>query len=124
MAGAHSDPLTHPEVAQGGVLRYIAGFISTTALMGAALVVTLRHDQPYETYLGLVGGLALLALVSQAVLYYGLDISRSQIWKSVALMLTMPLFIITVGLTVWMFQSLDQRTMLMPQTMEQPTLLQ
>jgi len=66
----------------------------------------------------------LLALVSQAVLYYGLDISRSQIWKSVALMLTMPLFIITVGLTVWMFQSLDQRTMLMPQTLEQPTLLQ
>ncbi|HTQ70555.1 MAG TPA: hypothetical protein VMH92_03575 [Acidocella sp.] len=124
MAGSHSDPLAHPEVRQGGALRYIAGFISTVALMGAAMVVTLRHDLAYSSFVELVGGLAFLALLSQAVLYYGLDISRSQIWKSVSLILTVPLFIITVGLTVWMFQSLDQRTMLMPTTLQQPTLLQ
>ena len=124
MAGSHSDPLAHPEVRQGGALRYIAGFISTVVLMGAALVVTMRHNMAYQSYVELVGGLAFLALLSQAALYYGLDISRAQIWKSVSLILTVPLFIITVGLTVWMFQSLDQRTMLMPTTMEQPTLLQ
>jgi cytochrome o ubiquinol oxidase subunit IV len=124
MAGSHSDPLAHPEVRQGGALRYIAGFISTVALMGAALIVTMRHDLAYQSYVELVGGLAALALLSQAMLYYGLDISRSQIWKSVSLILTVPLFILTVGLTVWMFQSLDQRTMLMPTTLQQPTLLQ
>ncbi len=124
MAGSHSDPLAHPEVRQGGAGRYIAGFISTVALMGAALIVTMRHDLAYQSYVELVGGLAALALLSQAVLYYGLDISRSQIWKSVSLILTVPLFILTVGLTVWMFQSLDQRTMLMPTTLQQPTLLQ
>ena len=127
MAGSHSDPLAHPEVRQGGAGRYIAGFISTVVLMGAALIVTLRHDLPYQSFVELVGGLAALALLSQAALFYGLDISRSQIWKSVSLILTMPLFIITVGLTVWMFQSLDQRTMIMPNSgaaASQPTLLQ
>ncbi|MGE4481765.1 hypothetical protein [Acidocella sp.] len=124
MAGSHSDPLAHPEVRMGGALRYIAGFISTVALMGAALIVTMRHDMAYQSYVEMVGGLAFLALLSQAVLYYGLDISRAQIWKSVSLILTVPLFIITVGMTVWMFQSLDQRTMLQTTTFQQPTLLQ
>lgn len=127
MAGSHSDPLAHPEVRMGGAMRYIACFISTVALMVAALIVTLRHDMDYETYVEVVGGLAALALLSQAVLFYGLDISRAQIWKSVSLILTVPLFIITVGLTVWMFQSLDQRTMVMPNSAAaatQPTLLQ
>ncbi len=127
MAGSHSDPLAHPEVRMGSALRYIAGFISTVALMGAALIVTMRHDLPYQSFVELVGGLAFLALLSQAALFYGLDISRAQIWKSVSLILTVPLFIITVGLTVWMFQSLDQRTMVMPSSAAaatQPTLLQ
>lgn len=124
MAGSHSNPLEHPEVQSGGSLRYIAGFISTIVLMGAALLVTLRHDNDYQSFVEIVGGLAALALLSQAVLFYGLDISCAQIWKSVSLILTVPLFIITVGLTVWMFQSLDERTMLMPTTLQQPTLLQ
>ncbi len=127
MAGSHSNPLAHPEVQQGSALRYVAGFISTVVLMGAALIVTMRHDLPYQSFVELVGGLAFLALLSQAALFYGLDISRAQIWKSVSLILTVPLFIITVGLTVWMFQSLDQRTMVMPSSTaaaSQPTLLQ
>ncbi|WP_298224861.1 hypothetical protein [Acidocella sp.] len=127
MAGSHSDPLAHPEVRQGSAMRYIAGFVSTVVLMGAALIVTMRHDLPYQSFVELVGGLAALALFSQATLFYGLDISRAQIWKGVSLILTLPLFIITVGLTVWMFQSLNQRTMVMPTSAaaaSQPTLLQ
>ncbi|MDE2240620.1 MAG: hypothetical protein KGJ73_11935, partial [Rhodospirillales bacterium] len=127
MAGSHSDPLAHPDVRQGSAVRYIAGFISTVVLMGAALVVTMRHGLDYQSLVEVVGGLAALALLSQAALFYGLDISRAQIWKGVSLILTVPLFIITVGLTVWMFQSLDQRTMVMPASnaaASQPTLLQ
>lgn len=124
MSAPQTSPLDHPEVRQASAWRYIAGFISSMVLMQAALLVTMRQHQPYEEYALTIGGLALVSLMSQAALFFGLDISRAQIWKSISLVLTIPLFILSVGLTVWMFQSLAVRTMLMPVTTIQPTLLQ
>ena len=124
MSAPATSPLDHPEVRQASAWRYIAGFISSMVLMQAALVVTMRQQLPFQEYALTVGGLALVSLMSQAALFFGLDISRAQIWKSVTLVLTIPLFVLTVGLTVWMFQSLAVRTMLMPVTSIQPTLLQ
>ena len=124
MSAPHSNPLDHPEVRQASVWRYIAGFISSMVLMQAALLVTMRQHLAYEEYALTIGGLALVSLLSQAALFFGLDISRAQIWKSVSLVLCVPLFILSVGLTVWMFQSLADRTMLMPVPSVQPTLLE
>ena len=124
MSAPHSSPLDHPEVRQASAWRYIAGFISSLVLMQAALLVTKHQQLPFEQYTLTIGGLALVALLSQAALFFGLDISRAHIWKSVSLVLTVPLFILTVGLTVWMFQSLADRTMIMPTTSVQPTLLE
>jgi cytochrome o ubiquinol oxidase subunit IV len=123
MSAPHSNPLDHPEVRQASAWRYIAGFISTIVLMQAALFVTMRQHLPFAEYAFTVAGLALAALLSQAALFFGLDISRAQIWKSVSLVLTVPLFILSVGLSVWMFQNLMTRTMIMP-NLAQPTLLQ
>lgn len=123
MSAPHANPLDHPEVRQASAWRYIAGFVSTIVLMQAALYVTLRQHLPFTEYALTVAGLALASLLSQAALFFGLDISRAQIWKSVSLVLTVPLFILSVGLTVWMFQNLMTRTMIMP-NMVQPTLLQ
>jgi cytochrome o ubiquinol oxidase subunit IV len=123
MSAPHSNPLDHPEVRMASAWRYIAGFISTIVLMEAAFMVTMRQQLPYVEYASTVAGLGLAALLSQAALFFGLDISRAQIWKSVSLVLTVPLFILAVGLSVWMFQSLMTRTMIMP-NMAQPTLLQ
>jgi cytochrome o ubiquinol oxidase operon protein cyoD len=54
--------------------------------------------------------------------------SPAQTWKSLSLILTLPLFVFTIGLSVWMFHSLMPRTMpdmAMPSmTQAQPTLLQ
>ncbi len=124
MSAPHSNPLDHPEVRQASTWRYLAGFAATIVLMQAALTVTLRQHLPYTEYTLTIGGLALASLLAQAALFFGLDISRAQIWKSVSLVLTVPLFILSVGLTVWMFQSLMQRTMIMPHNMTQPTMLQ
>lgn len=124
MSAPHNDPLAHPEVRMATGWRYVAGFISSMVLMQAALFVTLHQHLAYVEYALTIAGLALVALLTQAGLFFGLDISRAQIWKSVSLVLTVPLFILSVGLTVWMFQSLDQRTMIMPTDMSQPTLLQ
>jgi len=124
MSAPRTSPLDHPEVRQASAWRYIAGFITSMVLMQAALMVTLHQHLPYQEYVFTTGGLALVALLCQAALFFGLDISRAQIWKSVSLVLTVPLFILSVGLTVWMFQSLAQRTMIMPVTTVQPTLLE
>ena len=124
MSAPHSNPFEHPEVRQASTWRYLAGFAATIVLMQAALTVTLRQHLPYTEYTLTIAGLALASLLAQAALFFGLDISRAQIWKSVSLVLTVPLFILSVGLTVWMFHSLMQRTMIMPQNMAQPTMLQ
>jgi cytochrome o ubiquinol oxidase operon protein cyoD len=123
MSAPRSNPLDHPEVRQASAWRYMAGFISTIVLMQAALYVTTHQQLPFAEYAFTIAGLALAALLSQAALLFGLDISRAQIWKSVSLVLTVPLFILAVGLSVWMFQNLAARTMIMP-NMPQPTLLQ
>lgn len=128
MAGSHSNPLEHPEVRMGGAFRYILGFVTTILLMFVAMLVALhRKANPamdYETFVIIVAILLLVALLLQAAFFYGLDLVQTQVWKNISLILTVPLFIITVALTVWMFQSLDHRTMIKPMSMEQPTMLE
>jgi cytochrome o ubiquinol oxidase operon protein cyoD len=124
-----ASPLAHPEVQQASVIGYVAGFIASLALLAAGLLITELHDMPPMILLAVISGLALCALLAQCVMFFGLNIARHNIWKSVSLILTIPLFILTIGLTVWMFQQLDALTMMpgqgiMPGMTTQPTLLQ
>jgi cytochrome o ubiquinol oxidase operon protein cyoD len=129
MSEPELNPIAHPEVQQASVLGYTAGFLSTLALLGAALALTEFRMMPPIYLLGSISGLALIALLCQTFLSFGLDITRHNIWKSVSLVLTVPLFILTIGLTVWMFQQLAINTMIpganvMPGMTMQPTMLQ
>ncbi len=129
MSETELDPILHGEVQQASILGYTAGFLATLALLGAALLLTEFHVMPPVYLLGSISGLALLALLCQTFLSFGLDITRHNIWKSVSLVLTIPLFILSIGLTVWMFQQLAINTMIpganvMPGMTMQPTMLQ
>jgi cytochrome o ubiquinol oxidase operon protein cyoD len=129
MSADDSNPIQHPEVQEAGIIGYTAGFLATLALLGVALLMTELHVMPPTPLLGSISGLAVLALLCQTFLSFGLDITRHNIWKSVSLVLTVPLFILTIGLTVWMFQQLDALTMIpganiMPGMTMQPTMLQ
>jgi cytochrome o ubiquinol oxidase operon protein cyoD len=129
MSETEVDPILHGEVQQASILGYTAGFLATLALLGAALLLTEFHVMPPVYLLGSISGLALLALLCQTFLSFGLDITRHNIWKSVSLVLTIPLFILSIGLTVWMFQQLAINTMIpganvMPGMTMQPTMLQ
>jgi cytochrome o ubiquinol oxidase operon protein cyoD len=110
MSTHHYDPRQHPEVQQGTVLRYVAATVISGLAMVGAYYIALSKPPLVELLEGLAGTL-LVALLAQAALYFGLDISRAQIWKSVSLVLTLPLFIISIGITVWAFSSLYNRTM-------------
>jgi cytochrome o ubiquinol oxidase operon protein cyoD len=111
MSTHHSDPLAHPEIQQGTTLRFTVAFLASVLFMGASLLVT-QQKLPFIEVAEIVVGLTFLTLLTQAALSFGLDVSRTQIWKSVSLVLTVPLFVISVGLTVWAFSSLYSRTML------------
>ena len=129
MSAPDTNPISHPEVQQAGIIGYTTGFLATLALLGVALLMTELHVMPPAPLLGSISGLAILALLCQTFLSFGLDITRHNIWKSVSLVLTVPLFILTIGLTVWMFQQLDNLTMIpganvMPGMTSQPTMLQ
>jgi len=129
MSEPELNPILHGEVQQASLLGYTAGFLLTLVLLGAALLLTEFHPMPSIYLLGSISGLAMIALFCQTFLSFGLDITRHNIWKSVSLVLTIPLFILTIGLTAWMFQQLAINTMIpganiMPGMTMQPTMLQ
>jgi cytochrome o ubiquinol oxidase subunit IV len=120
----HSNPLHHPEVQQASTLGYVSGYVVSVLMLLGALLLVSGHVLSPMLLLEAVSGLALLALIAQAFFFYGLDISQHQIWKSISLVLTVPLFVLSIGLTVWMFHELNGRMMMMPTAETQSTLLQ
>ncbi len=109
--GAH-DPLNHPEVRLASGRAYVAAFVIATALMTAAFFIA-RHPQGVPHVMLVLSGGAALAVAVQLLLLLRLDFSETQIWTTVSFLLAFPLFVIAVGLSMWMFHSLDARTMLM-----------
>jgi len=126
---AHHDesPLQHAEVQQASGLGYSLGFILSTAFMLAALLLTQARALAPLPLLLSISAIALLALLSQSLLFFRMDFSAAHVWKTVSLILTVPLFILSIGLTVWMFHYLDGLMVMgpeMPGMGMQPTLLQ
>jgi cytochrome o ubiquinol oxidase operon protein cyoD len=123
---AEPDPLRHAEVQQAGAIGYVSGTILTIGLLGVALLITEQKSMQPTPVLVTISGLSIFLLVAQAMLFFGLDVSRYNIWKSVSLILTVPLFILSIGLTVWMFHALGPVMAMpeMPGMPLQPTVLQ
>lgn len=112
MAPPPRDPLDHPEVRQANPIAFVSGYACSLAFMAMALLLTLRHVLPYLNFLLAVSLLAILALLAQVALMFRLDLSKEQLWKSMSLILVLPLFVLSIGLTGWMFHTLYPRTML------------
>ncbi|MHB1511902.1 MAG: cytochrome O ubiquinol oxidase [Acidiferrobacter sp.] len=103
----------HPEVqlAGGG---YIVAFVVGLALMGLSLWMVRGHVFAPTGLAVAISALAAVAAFVQCVLLLHMTVSRTQVWHTVALVLFIPLFVITIGLTSWMFHGLYRRTMMMP----------
>jgi cytochrome o ubiquinol oxidase operon protein cyoD len=107
-----ADPLDHPDVRNASGIAFVAGYAASVGLMAIALMVTLRHETSYVRFVIAVAILGGLALLAQAVLMFRLDLSSGQRWKTISLLLVVPLFVLSIGLTGWMFHTLYPRTML------------
>lgn len=110
---SHDNPLQHPEVQVASVRGYLFAFIVSTLLMGFALLLAVRHTVPPFTLMLALSLCAGLAVIVQTYFLMHMDLSKAHIWNTFALVLTVPLFILAIGLTAWMFHELYDRTMVM-----------
>lgn len=111
MSHGHDNPLDHPEVKLANTRGYLIGYLFALGMMAFSFVLVKSHTLSST---GLVPALSLIALVVilvQLYFLFHLNLSETQIWHTVALVLTIPLFIMAIGLTVWMFYTLHARTM-------------
>ena len=114
MTGHTQNPLDHPEVQLANGRAYLVGFIFSMLLMTVGLWVVVTHVMaPFGTVL-VTSLLAGVVVIIQGYFILHMDISHAQMWHTVAMVLFLPLFVVTIGLTAWMFHGLYQRTMIMP----------
>lgn len=114
MTGHTQNPLKHPEVQLANGRAYFVSFIFSMLLMTVGLWLVVTHVMaPFGTVL-VTSLLAGVVVIIQGYFILHMDISHAQMWHTVAMVLFLPLFVVTIGLTAWMFHGLYQRTMIMP----------
>jgi len=105
------NPLEHPEVQLASGSAYVFSYAISAFLMALALAFVTRVILVPSALIGLAV-VAGIAVVAQLLLLFRLDFSETQIWSTVSFLLVVPLFVIAIGLSIWMFDSLDARTMI------------
>lgn len=112
MAHEPHNPLTHPEVRNASTGLYVAAFVLGMVALGVGCLVTVGLDLSQISTLTWLAVIAAVASVGQLYLLFKLDLSRAMWWHTVSLVLTIPLFFMAVGLTMFMFHYLDARVMI------------
>lgn len=112
MSHSHNNPIDHPEVqlASAGNYLFAYGFA-----LGAMLIAFWMVVDHIFSPLGLIVAISLIALATALVQFYflfKLDLSSTQIWHTISLVMIVPLLIMAIVLTIWMFHTLMLRTML------------
>ena len=105
-------PADHPEIAYANSTSYVIGFFLTLALLGIALALVEYHAFSAFNLLASISVLAFLTTVAKLIFLFHLDFSETQRWNTLTLMLNVPLLILSIGLTAWMFQTLYYRVMM------------
>ncbi|MDA8389329.1 MAG: hypothetical protein M0Z76_01075 [Gammaproteobacteria bacterium] len=108
----HENPVQHPEVQLASRAGYVAGFILTLGLMFTSLELVTHHVWAPFKLMVATSAAALVAVILQSYLLFRLDLSKAQRWNTFALIIMIPLFVLIIALTWWMFQSLGARTMI------------
>ncbi|MBE7210368.1 MAG: hypothetical protein INR65_05065 [Gluconacetobacter diazotrophicus] len=99
-------PWEHPEIASAHRGSYIAGYVLSVVLMGVSLLLVVNHVMPAVWLLLVIAAIAAVTLLAQLRLLFHLDLSEHQLWNTLTLALNVPLLILSIGLTAWMFRTL------------------
>ncbi len=109
-------PLDHPQVRSFAPGRFLAAYGLAIVCVTLAYVWVRERVWPVHELYGAISVLAGLTILALLTLWLELDGSPAQRWPTVTFVLYIPLFLLTVGLTAWMFATLYTRTM-MPRLM-------
>lgn len=112
MEHEQANPLDHPEVRLASGSGYLAAFVLEVAGVLAGVWLIQAHALSDLALMVALPVIGLAVLIAQLSLLFKLNFGRTQIWHTVSLMLTLPLVVITIALTVLMFITLMHRTML------------
>lgn len=112
MTHSEENPLQHPQVQLATGSHILIGYVVSVILMGLSLATVMQQGVPSVDVAVIITVIAALALLIQGYFWLRLDFSQTQRWTTVSLLLFIPLFMVTVGLTAWMFHTLYARTML------------
>ena len=108
----NEEPRVHPEVSLANEGQYIAGFVISLVLLGISLLLVLHHAFSPNGLLLTVAAFAAAMVLAQLRLLFHLDFSETQIWNTLTLALNVPLLILSIGLTAWMFRTLYLQVMM------------
>ena len=112
MSVDNSRPADHPEIAFSIARSYLVGYVLTMALLGISLLLVEQHMFSAFNLMASISVLAFLTTVAKLIFLFHLNFSETQRWNTLTLMLNVPLLILSIGLTAWMFQTLYDRVMM------------
>lgn len=112
MSSSVQNPLDHPEVRMARARGYVAAFVIASTLIVIAFLYATHNALPTTERDTVLAVIAIVAMAIQSFFLFHLDFSQTQRWHTTAFVLTIPLFALLVGLTMWMFHALALRTMI------------
>lgn len=112
MSTHNARPSEHPEIAYSNARSYVTGYVVTVILLGIALLLVQYHVMSAFNLMASISIIAFLTTAAKLVFLFHLDFSEAQRWNTLTLMLNVPLLILSIGLTAWMFQTLYDRVMM------------
>ena len=112
MAEHEHSPLDHPEIQSSSTVNYLIAFVIAMVFMVVSCVLTVGIDMSSLSTIIWIGVIALIATIAQLYLLFKLDLSKTMIWHTVSAIATIPLFFISITLTMWMFHYLQARVMI------------
>ena len=107
----NEQPWEHPEIKLANRGQYIAAYVVTVGLLGIALLLVRTHALSSTNLVATISVIAFVTIMAKLILQFHLDFSETQRWNSLTLILNVPLLILSVGLTSWMFQKLYENVM-------------
>ena len=112
MSVPNEQPRSHPEVSLANEAQYITGFVVSALFMGVSLLLVIYHAFTPPLLLLTVALFAAAMVLAQLVLLFHLDFSEAQRWNTLTLALNVPLLMLSIGLTAWMFRTLYLQVMM------------
>ncbi|HET7313033.1 cytochrome C oxidase subunit IV family protein [Salinisphaera sp.] len=110
MLDEDKEALEHPEVQIGRkASSKIIGYVISLLLTALAFSLVYAHALPGPALQGVIAFLAGAVICVQLYFFSNVDLRHSQRWNLITTILTIPLFALMIGLSIWLFYELALR---------------